>query len=141
MVRTLEIPTSAGPDAGLPAPVVLTDEERAALLDLARSAVTVAARAAPESVIRAALERHSPLERRAAAFVTLTGTRVRPRVGHMDAQARGRSVIEAANWAALGDPRFPRVRALRAPPRVSVLGPFVRQEDLAGWRLGCGSSW
>jgi AmmeMemoRadiSam system protein A len=141
MVRTLEIPTSAGPDAGLPAPVVLTDEERAALLDLARSAVTVAVRAAPESVIRAALERHSPLERRAAAFVTLTEDgELRGCVGHMDAQAPvAESVIEAANWAALGDPRFPSVRAAELPRlhlEVSVLGPLVRQEDPAGWRLG-----
>jgi AmmeMemoRadiSam system protein A len=141
MAHTLEPPPAIIAEPGLPPPVTLTQEERAALLEIARAAVGVAVQAAPVGELRAALERHPVVERRAAAFVTLTEDgELRGCVGHMDADTPvAESVVEAANWAALGDPRFPSVRAQelsRLHLEVSVLGPLVRQADPSRWRLG-----
>jgi AmmeMemoRadiSam system protein A len=91
--------------------------------------------------LRAALERQPAVERRAAAFVTLTEDgELRGCVGHMDANTPvADSVVEAANWAALGDPRFPSVTAQELPRlqlEVSVLGQLVRQAEPSCWRLG-----
>ena len=137
MSRMLEAPPT---DAGLPEAVILTDGERAALYDLARAAVAAAVGGAPHSAVRDALDRHPRVERRAAAFVTLTEEgELRGCVGHMDASAPvAESVFEAANWAALGDPRFPSVRAEELPRlhlEVSILGPLVPC-DPGRWRLG-----
>jgi AmmeMemoRadiSam system protein A len=141
MAQTLEPPPAIIAEPGLPPPVTLTQDERAALLEIARAAVAVAVRAAPDGELRAALERQPVVERRAAAFVTLTEDgELRGCVGHMDADTPvAESVVEAANWAALGDPRFPSVRAQelsRLHLEVSVLGPLVRQADPSRWRLG-----
>jgi AmmeMemoRadiSam system protein A len=141
MAQTLEPPPAIIAEPGLPPPVTLTQDERAALLEIARAAVAVAVRAGPDGELRAALERQPVVERRAAAFVTLTEDgELRGCVGHMDADTPvAESVVEAANWAALGDPRFPSVRAQelsRLHLEVSVLGPLVRQADPSRWRLG-----
>ncbi|OGO55742.1 MAG: hypothetical protein A2V85_02205 [Chloroflexi bacterium RBG_16_72_14] len=141
MAPTLESPSTTLDEAGLPPPVTLTPDERAALLDIARVAVAVAVRAAPVGGLRDALARHPAIGRRAAAFVTLTEDgELRGCVGHMDAGTPvADSVVEAANWAALGDPRFPSVRAQELPRlhlEVSVLGPLVLQADASRWRLG-----
>jgi AmmeMemoRadiSam system protein A len=111
------------------------------LLDIARIAVAVAVRARPAGDVAEAIARHPPVEHRAAAFVTLTEDGdLRGCVGHMDASSPVvESVIEAANWATLGDPRFPSVRVDELPRlhlEVSVLGPLVRIADRGAWRLG-----
>ena len=141
MAHTLEPPSTTLDAPGLPAAVSLTPDEGAALLEIARAAVAAAVRAAPVGSLRDALARHAALERRAAAFVTLTEDgELRGCVGHMDSDTPvADSVVEAANWAALGDPRFPSVRAQELPRlhlEVSVLGPLVRQADPSRWRLG-----
>lgn len=127
--------------AALPAPVELSGDERDGLLDLARTVVAVAANVAPSSAIEAALARHRSIDRRAAAFVTLTRDgELRGCIGHMDASEQViRSVVEAATWATLGDPRFASVRAEELPGlhlEVSVLGPLVRMVDPLAFRLG-----
>jgi uncharacterized protein len=129
------------PDEGLPEAVALPDEARTTLLDVARAAVAVAVGARPCSAIADAVARHPPLDLRAAAFVTLTQDgELRGCVGHMDATAPVvDSVVEAANWATLGDPRFPSVRIAELPRLrldVSVLGPLVRIADPHAWQLG-----
>ena len=141
MPHALEQPPTFRPGARLPEPVTLTPDERTALLDLARAAVAAAVRASPVGELRAALARHAAVGRRAAAFVTLTEQgELRGCVGHMDPGTPVvESVVEAANWAALGDPRFPSVRAQELPRlhlEVSVLGPLVPQPDPSRWRLG-----
>lgn len=125
----------------LPGPVTLSDEARATLLDVARAAVAVAVRARPGAAVAEAIARHPPVGHRAAAFVTLTESGdLRGCVGHMDAGSPVvESVVEAANWATLGDPRFPSVRADELPRlhlEVSVLGPLVPIADPGAWRLG-----
>jgi AmmeMemoRadiSam system protein A len=125
----------------LPPPVTLDERERAALLDIARAAVAVAVGAASQASLDSTLDGQPVIDRRAAAFVTLTeGGELRGCIGHMDATAPvTRSVVEAATWAALGDPRFPSVRAEELPRlhlEVSILGPLVPQRDPGRWRLG-----
>lgn len=127
--------------AGLPRPVVLGAGEHATLLDLARTALAVAVGAMPAGAIQAVIARHAPVMRQAAAFVTLTEAgELRGCIGHMDAGAPvTASVVEAATWAALEDPRFTRVRAAELASihlEVSVLGPLVRIADPLGWRPG-----
>jgi AmmeMemoRadiSam system protein A len=140
MPRTLDPPVVPGHPV-LPEPVALPDAARAMLLDVARAAVAVAVRARPAGAIAEAVARHPPVDHRAAAFVTLTEEGdLRGCVGHMDAGSPVvESVIEAANSAALGDPRFPSVRADELPRlhlEVSVLGRLVRIADRGAWRLG-----
>jgi len=141
MPHALEPPSTIQADTDLPAPVTLGIEERAALLDIARTAVAVAVEAAPVEALQSVLDRRPALDRHAAAFVTLTEAgELRGCVGHMDADSPvAQSVVEAANWAAVGDPRFPSIRAgelARLHLEVSVLGPLVRQADPTRWRLG-----
>lgn len=126
---------------GLPAPVTLADAERETLLALARAALAVAVGAAPRSALDAALADHPPVERRAAAFVTLTEHgELRGCIGHMDAGAPVQaSVVEAATWAALEDPRFAPVRPSELRDidvEVSVLGPLLPLADPMTFRLG-----
>lgn len=140
MSRTLQ-PSAAPGHPVLPEPVTLSDGARAMLLDVARTAVAVAVAARPAIAVAEAIARHPPVDHRAAAFVTLTEAGdLRGCVGHMDASSPVvESVIEAANWATLGDPRFPSVRADELPRlhlEVSVLGPLVRIADRGAWRLG-----
>lgn len=125
----------------LPPPVSLAVEERAALLDLARTALAAAVGVAPTAALAAAREHHAALHRRAGAFVTLTEDGdLRGCIGHLDPTARvAESVVDAATWAALEDPRFTRVRAAelsRLHVEVSVLGPVVPIADPESFRLG-----
>ena len=125
----------------LPPPVLLADEERAALLDLARIALATAVGAASPSSLAAAREQHADLSRRAAAFVTLTEHgALRGCIGLVDASARvTNAVVEAATWAALEDPRFTPVcttELRRLHVDVSVLGPLVPIADPESFRLG-----
>lgn len=139
MPRTLEPPALVPHEP--PASVVLSSPERDALLDLARAALAAAVGASQERLVRDALARHPGIDRRAAAFVTLTEDGdLRGCIGHMDASAPvSESVIEAATWAALEDPRFATVRAAELPRihlEVSVLGPLVRLDGPGDWEPG-----
>lgn len=139
MPRTLEPPAPV-PHEPL-APVALSSMERDALLDLARAALAAAVGAGPERAVRDALTRHPVIDRRAAAFVTLTEDgELRGCIGHMDASAPvTESVVEAATWAALEDPRFATVQAselARIHLDVSVLGPLVRLDGPGDWEPG-----
>jgi AmmeMemoRadiSam system protein A len=147
MPRSTVTPPSGqagGPQAppnDLPPPVSVTAEEREALLTLARVALAAAVGAAPGSSLASAIGRHPGSGRRAAVFVTLTDDgELRGCIGHMDASSPVQeSVVEAATWAALEDPRFPRVRAAELPQlhvEVSVLGRLVPLADPAMFRLG-----
>jgi AmmeMemoRadiSam system protein A len=132
--------TGDAPD-DLPVPVELTDDERALLLDVACAAVAVAAGASTTSALWAAVDRHPPTDRQAAAFVTLTEDgELRGCVGHLAGSTPVcESVIEAATWATRGDPRFMCVMARELPGihvDVSVLGPLVRLPDPMAFRLG-----
>ena len=126
---------------GLPAPVDLTDVERGTLLALARAALAAAVGAAPRSAIDAVRAQRPTSGRRGAAFVTLTeGGELRGCIGHMDASAPvEESVVEAATWAALEDPRFASVRRSELGQihvEVSVLGPLVALDDPMAFRPG-----
>jgi AmmeMemoRadiSam system protein A len=128
-------------DDALPAPVMLTDADRAVLLDLARTAIAAAVGATGTASITAARARHAPIGRRAAAFVTLTEDgELRGCIGHMDpALPVEESVITAAFAASLDDPRFAPVRREELPRihvEVSVLGPVAPLPDPARMRLG-----
>ena len=137
-----------GPDAvgvpapaGLPAPVDLIDVERGTLLALARAALAAAVGAAPRSAIDAVRAQRPTSGRRGAAFVTLTeGGELRGCIGHMDASTPvEESVVEAATWAALEDPRFASVRKSELGQihvEVSVLGPLVALGDPMAFRPG-----
>lgn len=125
----------------LPGPVSLTADERETLLTVARASLAAATGAPGGSVIAEVLSRRPPVERCAAAFVTLTeGGELRGCIGHMDARAPiTANVVEAATWAALEDPRFAPVRRSELPGihvEVSVLGPLVRLADPLAFRLG-----
>jgi AmmeMemoRadiSam system protein A len=140
MPHVLEPPSTTG-QPGLPDAVMLSDEARTTLFEVARTAVAVAVGARPGAAIAQEIARHPPLDLRAAAFVTLTRDgELRGCVGHMDATALViDSVVEAAHWATLGDPRFPSVRATELPRLqldVSVLGPVARIAGPGAWRLG-----
>jgi AmmeMemoRadiSam system protein A len=138
LVPALDQPPVAEP--GVAPAVALSDVEREGLLDVARVAVAVAVGARPKAELEAALSRQAGIDRRGAAFVTLTeDEELRGCIGHMDAEAPVlESVVDAAMWAALGDPRFPSVRADELPHlhlEVSVLGSVV-PSTADGWRLG-----
>jgi AmmeMemoRadiSam system protein A len=136
----------AGPaHAGGPPPVVVPPAEQALLLGLARVAVAVAAGARPGTALDEALDEAlaavSLPDRRAGAFVTLLENgELRGCMGNLDADNPAwASVIEAARWAARGDPRFMGVEpgeldALEID--VSILGPMQRLADPAAFRPG-----
>lgn len=131
----------ASDQAGLPPPVALADAEREALLDLARTALAAAVGAAGAESVVAARDRHRPVGRHAAAFVTLTEDgELRGCIGHMDPSVPVEdSVIGAAISASLDDPRFAPVRRDELPRlhlEVSVLGPVLPLPDPGCLRMG-----
>jgi AmmeMemoRadiSam system protein A len=146
MARSITTPgagPTAGADAGTgrPPPVVVPPDEQARLLGLARVAVAVAAGAQPNVALEAALAAGPLPERHAAAFVTLTEDgELRGCMGNLDAdEPAWASVVDAARWAARGDPRFPGVqpRELAAIEiDVSIMGPLVWLADSRQFRPG-----
>lgn len=142
MARITTTPTpGAHRDAVGPPPVVIPADEQAVLLDLARTAVAVATGARETSALASVLESNPVPDRRAAAFVTLTQDGdLRGCMGNLDADNPAwESVLDAAQWAARRDPRFPGVRPGELPSieiDVSILGPMVRLEDPRAFRPG-----
>lgn len=127
----------------LPAPVEVSDAERVALLEVARSALTAAVREDPRQVAHAVAARATGAlaGRRGAAFVTLTvDGELRGCVGILDpSRPLAESVAGAAVGAALSDLRFLPVREEELPSiwvEVSVLGPLVPLEDPLEFRPG-----
>jgi len=125
----------------LPPAVSLPEDTRRCLLDLARTAVGVAARARPAPDLEVALACDPGIDLHAAAFVTLSGPGgLRGCVGILDASRPvAEAVVEAAACATRTDPRFPPVHphelgALEVD--VSVLGPPVPLADPLAFRLG-----
>ena len=61
-------------------------------------------------------------------------------MGNLDADSQAwESVVDAAQWAAQGDPRFPGVRQWELETleiNVSILGPMVGLEDPRAFRPG-----
>jgi uncharacterized protein, PH0010 family len=123
----------------LPRYVQVSAAERAALLDIARSALAAAVRGEPW---RGAGDTPAVLEGRlGAAFVTLTEAgELRGCVGILDpSRPLAESVARAAGSAALRDGRFLPVSARELPSieiEVSVLGRFVILDDLLAFRPG-----
>ena len=133
-------PPGSDASAGLPAPVSLDPETTAALLRIAREAVTAAATHAsrpmdgPHPAIGA-------LDEPGAAFVTITEHGLlRGCMGSLVAeQPLGDAVASAAVSAAVRDPRFlPLTDRELAEIHidVSVLGPAVALRDPAAFRPG-----
>lgn len=123
----------------LPQPVEVSDAERVALLDVARSALVAAVRGVPRTAVGGAAAVLG--DRRGSAFVTLTeGGELRGCVGIVDPSwPLADSVAEAAFGAALRDGRFPPVVARELPAieiDVSVLGPLVPLRDPLSFRPG-----
>jgi hypothetical protein len=133
-------PPGSGPPVGQPAPVSLDPETTAALLRIAREAVTAAA-------THGSPARHpsrsttGALDEPGAAFVTITehGS-LRGCMGSLVAeQPLGDAVASAAVSAAVRDPRFLPLteRELSAVHiDVSVLGPAIALGDPAAFRPG-----
>lgn len=127
--------------AELPEPVTLSEADRRRLLDLARTAVAVAARALPPEALHQATREAGDPHRSAAAFVTLTrGGTLRGCMGILDpTRPVVESVIEAAACATRTDPRFPTVQSSELASlelEVSILGPLTRISDPLTFRLG-----
>lgn len=133
-------PPGSDPPAGLPAPVSLDPETTAALLRIAREAVTAAA-------THASSARHpSPsvtgaLDEPGAAFVTISKRgSLRGCMGSLVAeQPLGDAVASAAVSAAVRDPRFLPLTECELPAihiDVSVLGPAIALRDPAAFRPG-----
>ena len=141
--------SGSDPSPGLPAPVALDPDTAAALLRIAREAVTAAVThraAVPESAAPPPSPPLSPaalaaLDEPGAAFVTLTehGS-LRGCIGSLVAdQPLGRAVASAGASAAVRDPRFMPVTARELPTihiDVSVLGPAVPLADPMAFRPG-----
>ena len=126
---------------GMPEPVVVTDAERADLLEVARTAVGVASRALGSGALESVIHAVRGTDLRAAAFVTLTEAgELRGCMGVLDPERPVRdSVAEAAACATRADPRFRPVTAdelSRIRIEVSVLGPMVPLADPLAWRIG-----
>ncbi len=124
-----------------PAPVTVSAEDQARLLELARVAVAAAAGARPSDDLDVAVESGPLPSFPAAAFVTLTERgELRGCMGTLDPdQAAWRSVVETAGWAARRDPRFEHLRAWELAALevdVSILGPMEPLEDPADFRPG-----
>jgi len=156
--------SGSDPSPGLPAPVALDPETAAALLRIAREAVTAAVThraasathrsttptnsagarppGAPESAaVPESAATLGALDEPGAAFVTLTehGS-LRGCIGSLVAdQPLGRAVASAGASAAVRDPRFMPVTARELPAihiDVSVLGPAVPLADPMAFRPG-----
>jgi len=126
---------------GGPPPVVIPPAEQAQLLGLARVAVAVAAGALPGTALDAARAAEPLPDRRAGAFVTLTENgQLRGCMGNLDTDNPAwASVVEAARWAARGDPRFLGVEPGELAAieiDVSILGPLERLDDPSAFRPG-----
>ena len=146
--------SGSDPAPGLPAPVVLDPETAAALLRIAREAVTAAVTHRTAAVThRAGAVTHpgttpissaaslSPLDEPGAAFVTLMELgSLRGCIGSLVAdQPLGRAVASAGASAAVRDPRFLPVTERELPAihiDVSVLGPAVPLRDPMAFRPG-----
>lgn len=133
--------TSIDAAAELPKPVALPEDDRRRLLDLARTAVAVAARALPPDALHRATREAGGLDRSAAAFVTLTRAgALRGCMGILDpTRPVAESVVEAAACATRTDPRFPSVQPAELASlelEVSILGPLHRVKDPLTFRLG-----
>jgi len=127
--------------AGGPPPVLIPPAEQARLLRLARVAVAVAAGALPGTALDEALAAEPLPDLRAGAFVTLTEDgELRGCMGNLDAENPAwASVVEAARWAARGDPRFLGVEPGELAAMhidVSILGPIARLDDPTSFRPG-----
>lgn len=127
--------------AALPEPVALPEDERHRLLDVARTAVGVAARALPPDSLQGTIGDARGTGRCAAAFVTLTqGGALRGCMGMLDPERSVvESVIEAAACAARTDPRFPPVRPAELESlhlEVSIMGPLIRLSDPLAFQVG-----
>jgi AmmeMemoRadiSam system protein A len=122
---------------------MLSDEERAVLLALARRSVETAleGRPTPEP------EKVTPaIATPAAAFVTIhKGTRLRGCIGTFDRSKRLWEVVVAfARQAAFHDSRFPPVRREELPHlqfEISVLSPLRKLDDPLDLRLGIDGVW
>ena len=128
-------------NGGGPPPVAIPPAEQALLLGLARVAVAVAVGALPGAALEAALAAGPLPDRRAGAFVTLTEDgELRGCMGNLDADNPAwASVVEAARWAARGDPRFLGVEPGELAAMeidVSILGPLERLADPSAFRPG-----
>ena len=105
----------------------MLDDEREALLEIARMALRVAVADLPMRALRAGLARTTS-DRRGAAFVTLTEDGLlRGCMGSLDPDRRlAEAVADAAFCASVDDPRFEPLSAAELPAvhiDVSVLGP------------------
>ena len=125
----------------LPQPLQVPEPERIRLLGLARVAIAVAVGASPREALRLTLDAEPLPDRRAAAFVTLTEDgELRGCMGTLDDDSPAwSSVVDTAEWAARGDPRFAPVRPSELPRihiDVSILGPMVRLADPLAMRPG-----
>lgn len=125
-------------DSGAPP---LDDACRQRLLAVARAAVGVATGAADRSALQAAMAGARGLDRRAAAFVTLTEDgALRGCIGGLDPERPlALAVAQAAMSAAVDDPRFEPVRADELDQiriEVSVLGPYRPLADRASFQPG-----
>jgi AmmeMemoRadiSam system protein A len=135
------MPTTIAVKVARPDPVMLPEAARRGLLDLARTAVAVAARALPPDALTRSAAAIRGIDRCGAAFVTLTRDGVlRGCMGMLDPdRPLAESVIEAAACATRADPRFEPVEPAEVAALeigVSVLGPMVRIADPLSFRLG-----
>ncbi|MEI7745856.1 MAG: AmmeMemoRadiSam system protein A [Chloroflexota bacterium] len=128
------------PTAG-PAPVEVSEPDRARLLELARAAVGVAAGARQQGDLDDAIDAGPVPAFPAAVFVTLlVRDELRGCMGTLDPDgAVWAAVVETAGWAARRDPRFEPVRARELASikiDVSILGPMEPLADPATFRPG-----
>lgn len=114
----------------------LGDDDRAALLSLARRALHAAVCRAQAPATAGALV----FDRRAGAFVTLRlAAALRGCIGIVEPQRLGDVVVHCAGAAATDDPRFPRVvepQVDHVRIEVSVLTPLAPLEDPAALEVG-----
>ncbi len=134
-------PPGSDVSAGLPAPVSLDPETTAALLRIARDAVTAAATHAPRPRHESRPVSGGALDEPGAAFVTiLEHGSLRGCMGSLVAEQPLRdAVASAAVSAAIRDPRFLPLAERELPDihiDVSVLGPAVPLRDPASFRPG-----
>lgn len=114
-----------------------SDDERLALLRLARDAVTAFVTGLPDPVA----ERTPIMERRAGVFVSLHKQReLRGCIGHIEHdQPLAHLVARSAVAAASSDPRFPAVTASELAElhfELSILGPLERIGSAAEIDIG-----
>jgi AmmeMemoRadiSam system protein A len=124
-----------------PDAVVVSDDDRRRLLDLARASVAVASGAAADSHLEAAIAAGPLPSFPAAAFVTLLEAgELRGCMGTLDPDGEAwRAVVDTAGWAARRDPRFPPLRAHELAGLevdVSILGPMMPLDDPGLFRPG-----